>query len=84
MMQRIHDGPDAGPSSVVFLPMIDLIRPMKFDHVFTQIQIHTFTVTVTMLNAMITYDKPLWWKVVTIIENEPESSDLRQIVGWLS
>ena len=29
---------------------------------------------------MVTYDKPIWWKARTIIENEPESSDLRQIV----
>ena len=30
MMQPIHDGPNAGPSSVVFLLMIGLNRPRKY------------------------------------------------------
>jgi len=30
--------------------------------------------------VIITFGQPLWWKALTIIESQPEGSDLRQIV----
>ena len=85
MMQPIHDGPNAGPSSVVFLPMIDLIRPGNLSCIHSNSHFlscdHARRYSVI---PMVTYDKPIWWKALTIIKNEPESSALRQIVGWLS
>ena len=29
---------------------------------------------------IVTFDQPLWWKALTIIESEPEGSDLCQTV----
>ena len=29
---------------------------------------------------ILTFDQPLWWKAITIVENEPEGSDLKKFV----
>ena len=60
MMQPIHDGPNAGPSSVVFLLMIDLNRPRKY-------VMYSLKFTLSFICdrdrrcsviPMVTYDKP--------------------------
>ena len=84
-MQPIHDGPNAGASSGVFLLMIDLIRPGNLSCIHSNSQFLSYDHAKRYsVIQMVTYDKPIWWKALTIIENEPESSDLRQIVEWLS
>ena len=32
------------------------------------------------MTPIITFDQPLWWKALMIIESEPVDSDLRQVV----
>jgi hypothetical protein len=32
------------------------------------------------VTPILTFDQPLWWKALMIIESEPEESDLRGIV----
>ncbi len=66
MMQFVHQGDHPGKASVMFLPIIDM-NPSEHE------QRHGVT-------PIVTFDQPLWWKALMIIESEPEESDLRGIV----
>ena len=79
MMQLVHHGNHPGRSSVMFLPMIDM-NPSDVICVYSTLKFvreHAHRHDVT---PIITFDQPLWWKALMIIETEPEESDLRDIV----
>ncbi len=78
MMQFVHQGDHPGKASVMFLPIIDMnssdstcIYSLMF--ISEHAQRHGVT-------TIVTFDQPLWWKALMIIESEPEESDLRGIV----
>ena len=79
MMQFVHNGDHPGKSSVMFLPMIDL-NPADSTCIFstlTYICDHARRHNVT---PIITFDQPLWWKALGIVNSQPKDSELRQIV----
>ena len=78
-MQSFHQGAHPGRSSVVFLPMIDL-DPGNMSCIFSTLhyicaQAKSFSVT-----PVITFDQPLFWKALLIIESEQSWSALKKIV----
>ena len=78
-MQSYHQGAHPGRSSVVFLPMIDL-DPGNMSCIFSTLhyicaQAKSFSVT-----PVITFDQPLFWKALLIIESEQSWSALKTIV----
>jgi len=78
-MQSAYDGPHPGPASVLFLPMIDM-NPGNLSCIYSTLSYicdHACRYGVT---PMVTFDQPLWWKAMTILENESPSSELRKIV----
>ena len=79
MMQMVHTGDHSGQSSVLFLPIIDLDPGnMSCGHSTLKfICEHAARYNVT---PIITFDQPLWWKSLQVIEGQPENSALRSIV----
>ena len=80
MMQMVHTGDHPGQSSVLFLPMIDLdpgnIHVMRVLHTCILCE-HAARYNVT---PIITFDEPLLWKSLQVIECQPDNSPLRSIV----
>ena len=79
MMQSVHQGVHPGKSSILFLPMIDL-DPSNMSCIFSTLnylcdQAKKFNVT-----PVITFDQPLFWKAMLIVESEPTGSDLKEVV----
>jgi len=79
MMQAVHQGDYPGKSSVQFLPMIDM------DSTDMSCIFSTLTYVCEQANAynvtpVITFDQPLWWKALMIIESEPTDSFLKSLV----
>ena len=78
-MQMLHHGGYPGESSVMFLPMIDLdlsdssciYNTMKF--VSSQARQYDAT-------PILTFDQPLYWKALTIIQSQPDDNDLKGVV----
>ena len=79
MMQFVHHGTHPGKSSFVFLPMIDMksTDPTCIYSTLKFICEHAHHHNAT---PIITFDQPLWWKAMLIIEAEPEGSNLHSIV----
>ena len=77
--QMVYNGDYPGKSSIFFLPMIDInasdptcvLSTMRF--VCMQAKKYGF-------HPVITFDQPLWWKGMTIIQQQQPSSDLKSIV----
>ena len=79
MMQLISHGEHPGQASTMFLPMIDL-NPSDLSCVYSTLlfvcdHAHRYGVT-----PIITFDQPLWWKAMTIVESETEGSNLSSVV----
>ena len=79
MMQAVHKGTYPGQSSVIFLPMIDL-NPGDISCIYSTLLFVCDHAKCYNATPIITFDQPLWWKALTIIENEPEDSELHGIV----
>jgi len=79
MMQAVHTGEHPGQSAVFLLPMIDMNSsdPTCIYSTLTFLSEHAKQYNAKVI---ITFDQPLWWKALTIIESQPEGSDLRKIV----
>ncbi len=45
--------------------------------------VHAFAAQRHGVTPIVTFDQPLWWKALMIIESESEESDLRGIVVHL-
>jgi len=79
MMQAVHTGVHPGQSAVFLLPMIDMNSsdPTCIYSTLTFLSEHAKQYNAKVI---ITFDQPLWWKALTIIESQSEGSDLRKIV----
>ncbi len=79
MMQFVHEGDHPDKSSVILLPMIDMksndITCIYSTLKFIAEHAHHHWVTPT-----ITFDQPLWWKALTVIQSEPIDSDMHKMV----
>ena len=72
----VQQGNHPGKSSIHFLPMIDMNPSCDFStmmFVCSQANKHRFT-------PVITFDQPLWWKAMNIIQEQPANSDMRSVV----
>lgn len=78
-MQRVCDGQYPGKSSVLFLPMIDL-DPTDMTCVYSTLLFVSKQAKRYGFTPILTFDQPLWWKALNIIQNEPSGSDLKSIV----
>ena len=78
-MQNVCLGAHPGKASIVFLPMID-VDPGDLtciNSTLTFIADHASRYGVT---PIVTFDQPLWWKALTLIQDEPQGSKLKSIV----
>ena len=78
-MQNVCLGAHPGKSSIVFLPMIDMdpgdLTCINSTLTFIAEQASRYGVT-----PIVTFDQPLWWKALTLIQDEPRGSKLKSIV----
>ena len=79
MMQFAHRGSHPGQSSVVFLPMINM-SSSNTACIFSTLKFISEHARHHKVTPIITFDQPLWWKALMVIESEPADSDLRQVV----
>ncbi|XP_052087706.1 uncharacterized protein LOC127724691 [Mytilus californianus] len=79
MCNLVQDGAYPGKSTIVFLPMIDL-EPGNLSCIFLTMKFVCNEAFKYRANPMLTFDQPLYWKALTIIDNEPKESDLKSIV----
>ena len=79
MMQMVHTGEYPEQSSVLFLPMIDM-DPSNMSCVHSTLQFICQHASRHGITPIITFDQPLWWKSLQVIESQPENSPLHSIV----
>ena len=79
LMQSIHQGAHPGRSSVLFLPMIDL-DPNNMTCIFSTLNYVCDQAKVYNVTPVVTFDQPLFWKALLIIESEPSWSVLKTVV----
>ncbi len=79
MMQFVHQGDHPGKASVMFLPIIDM-NPSDSTCIYSTLMFISEHAQRHGVTPIVTFDQPLWWKALMIIESEPEESDLRGIV----
>lgn len=79
LMQLVHHGDHPGKSSVMFLPMIDM-NPSDVTCIYSTLKFVCEHARRHGVTPIITFDQPLWWKALMIIETEPTGSVLNDIV----
>lgn len=79
LMQLICKGDHPGQSSITFLPMIDM-DPTNMTCIYSTLKFVCKQAKQYDVTPIITFDQPLWWKAMSIIENEPLDSDLHDVV----
>ncbi|KAG1650842.1 hypothetical protein GQR58_027696 [Nymphon striatum] len=79
LMQMVHTGDHPGQSSVLFLPMIDM-DPGNMSCVQSTLQFICQHASRYKVTPVITFDQPLWWKALEVIESQPVNSQIRSIV----
>ena len=78
-MQAISRGGHPGKSSVTFLPMIDL-EPSNLSCIYTTLCFVSKECEVQRCTPILTFDQPLYLKSKIIVNNESQTSELRNIV----
>ena len=78
-MQMIYKGNHPGQASVMFLPMIDM-NPSNLTRIYSPLHFISEHARRYSVTPVITFDQPLWWKAMTIVEREPENSPLHSVV----
>ena len=78
-MQMLHHGEYPGESSVMFLPMIDL-DPSYPSCIYTTMKFILSQARWYDATPILTFDQPLYWKALTIIQSQPDGSDLKGMV----
>lgn len=79
LMQCVHISDHPGKSSVLFLPMIDMSSsdPSCIYSTLSYVAHHAARYN---MKPIITFDQPLWWKALSIIQSQPVGSPVRKIV----
>ena len=77
-MQSVQGGKFPGQSSICFLPMIDM-NPNDMTCIYSTLSFICSTARRHLITSTVTFDQPLYWKVLTIISNEPIDSPLRSL-----
>jgi len=79
MMQFIHKGDHPGKAAIMFLPMIDM-NSSDSTCIYSTLMFVSEHARRHGVTPVITFDQPLWWKALMIINSEPMGSDLKGIV----
>ncbi len=79
MMQFVQKGDHPGMSSIMFLPMIDM-SPSDATCIYSCLKFLGEHARRHNAKPIVTFDQPLWWKAVDIVDSEPADSDLKNIV----
>jgi hypothetical protein len=79
VMQMVHKGDYPGESFVLFLPMIDM-DPGNMTCVQSTLQFICQHASRYEVTPIITFDQPLWWKALQVIESQPEDSPFHSVV----
>ena len=79
MMQFVHHGNHPGKSSTFFLPMIDM-NSSDATCIFSTLKFISEHACRHNATPIITFDQPLWWKAMMIVDAEPHESDLKNII----
>ena len=79
MMQKSHQGIHPGKSSVMFLPMIDM-SASDVICIYSTLEFISSHARQYHVTPIKTFDQPLWWKALNIIDAEPAASNLHDIV----
>ena len=79
VMQAVQKGSYPGQTEIVFLPLIDL-NPSDLSCIYSTLMFVAKESTKLDAAPVITFDQPLYWKAVNIVENEPSSSKLKKTV----
>ena len=79
MMQFVHHGSHPGKAAVMFMPMIDM-NPSDSTCIYSTLSFVSEHARRHGVTPIITFDQPLWWKALMIVESEPEGSDMKGIV----
>ena len=75
----VHTGDNPGESSVLLLPNIDL-DPSNMSCVHSTLRFICEHVARYNVTPIVTFDQPLLWKSLQVIEGQPENGPLRSIV----
>ena len=78
MMQMFQKGEYPGKSSIHFLPMIDL-NPSDPSCIYSMLIFASNQARKYDVTLVITFDQPLWWKAMLIIQQEPANSYLKSM-----
>ena len=70
MMQFVHQGNHPGKASVMFLPIIDM-NPSDSTCIYSTLMFVSEHAQRHGVTPILTFDQPLWWKALMIIESEP-------------
>ena len=78
MMQMVQQEDYPG-KSVFFFPMIDM-KLTENSCIYSTLKFVCSEARLHNTKAVLTFDQPLYWKALIIVESEPKESDLRTIV----
>jgi hypothetical protein len=70
------DGPYPGKSKIAFLPMTDL-NPSDESCIYTTLHFISKEAIKNNCTPILTFDQPLYWKAMVILQNEPIGSPLK-------
>ena len=78
-MQSVHKGTYPGKSAIVFLPMIDM-DPSNPTCVYSTLCYISDLAKKNNITPILTFDQPLWYKAMMIVESQPSFSPLKSFV----
>ncbi|XP_045199496.1 uncharacterized protein LOC123553863 [Mercenaria mercenaria] len=78
-MHMVHHGKYPGESSLVFMPMIDM-SASDLSCIFSTLHFVVSQSNQSNTTPVLTFDQPLYWKALNIIENEPSESKIKSVV----
>ena len=79
LIQYVHKGNHPEKPSIVFMPMIDM-NPTDMSCIYSTLKFVSNQTKSYDVTPIITFEQPLWWKAMTIIESEHQNSNLRQMI----
>ncbi|CAC5381294.1 unnamed protein product [Mytilus coruscus] len=78
-MQMVHKGEYPGKSTVSFLPMIDM-SVTDMSCIYSTLTFVCNLATRYDISPVLTFDQPLYWRALTIVQNEQPNSQLKSLV----
>ena len=78
-MQSVHKGTYPGKSAIVLLPMIDM-DPSNPTCVYSTLCYISDLAKKNNITPILTFDQPLWYKAMMIVESQPSFSPLKSFV----